>query len=84
MKYLATFVICLVPLVAGAQERVPQSRSEITLSFAPLVRETAPAVVNIYAKVVAQTRARTPFMTIRFLSGFSKVSVSHNQGCRTH
>ncbi len=33
---------------ASAAAKVPQSRQEITLSFAPLVRETAPAVVNIY------------------------------------
>jgi Do/DeqQ family serine protease len=29
---------------------VPQSRDQITLSFAPLVRQVAPAVVNIYTK----------------------------------
>jgi Do/DeqQ family serine protease len=41
-----------------AQERVePKSRGEILLSFAPIVKRTAPAVVNVYAKqIVAQRR----------------------------
>ncbi len=43
-----------------AETRVPQSQAEIGLSFAPVVRAAAPAVVNIYAtRVVAQ--ARSPF-----------------------
>jgi hypothetical protein len=38
-----------------ADTRVPQTPSDIALSFAPVVREAAPAVVNIYAsRVVAQ------------------------------
>ncbi|GGX68780.1 serine protease [Tateyamaria omphalii] len=63
MKHL--FLIILLGLFAQgtqAETRVPQSQSEITLSFAPLVRETAPAVVNIYVRFVTQARARTPFM----------------------
>jgi serine protease Do len=44
---------------AAAQERaVPQSRAEIQLSFAPVVKQVAPAVVNIFAtKTVAQRRS---------------------------
>ncbi|WP_299652543.1 trypsin-like peptidase domain-containing protein [uncultured Tateyamaria sp.] len=62
MKRLLFLVLCLLPFSATAETRVPQSQTEITLSFAPLVRETAPAVVNIYVRFVTQTRARTPFM----------------------
>ncbi|MEM8656437.1 MAG: trypsin-like peptidase domain-containing protein [Pseudomonadota bacterium] len=62
MKSLVILLFCLLPLGAMADTRVPQSQSEITLSFAPLVRETAPAVVNIYVRFVTQARARTPFM----------------------
>ena len=32
-----------------AERRVPFSRQDIQLSFAPLVQRTAPAVVNVYA-----------------------------------
>ena len=62
MKHLLILALCLWPFSAAAESRVPQSQSEITLSFAPLVRETAPAVVNIYVRFVTQARARTPFM----------------------
>ncbi|MGP1275936.1 MAG: DegQ family serine endoprotease [Caulobacterales bacterium] len=39
--------------LAGAGERVralPQSRGDMQLSFAPVVREAAPAVVNVYSR----------------------------------
>ena len=39
---------------AGPDKRVPFGRDEIQLSFAPLVRETAPAVVNVYASQTAR------------------------------
>jgi len=35
-------------------QNIPVTRSEITLSFAPLVKKAAPAVVNIYAKKVVR------------------------------
>ena len=44
--------------------RVPTSRAEVQLSFAPLVQEVAPSVVNVYAarKVVKQSPfANDPF-----------------------
>lgn len=44
-------------LPAQAQDRtVPANRSAITLSFAPLVKEAGPAVVNIYTKRRVQTQ----------------------------
>ena len=48
--------------------RVPFSREEMQLSFAPLVRETAPAVVNVYAS--QQVRARSPFAGDPFFEQF--------------
>lgn len=76
MKRLIVFLFLLIPAALVAETRVPTSQGEITLSFAPLVRETAPAVVNIYAKVVTQTRRRTPFMDDpffeRFFEGFGQ------------
>ncbi|MEL6841479.1 MAG: serine protease, partial [Pseudomonadota bacterium] len=52
---------------ATAQERVPESQLEINLTFAPLVREAAPAVVNIYAQRVVQSRS--PFADDPFFGG---------------
>ena len=41
----------LLPLPAAGQGRVaPQSAAQIQLSFAPVVRQAAPAVVNIYTR----------------------------------
>ena len=48
--------------------RVPTSAAEISLSFAPLVKESAPAVVNIYARRVVQSR-RSPFEGDPFFGG---------------
>lgn len=45
---------------AWAESRVPQSEAEISLSFAPVVREAAPAVVNIYASRLVAERV-SPF-----------------------
>ncbi|MEL6663130.1 MAG: Do family serine endopeptidase [Pseudomonadota bacterium] len=61
---LLLVVIALLPFVptkAAAQlsERVPVSQGEITLTFAPLVRDSSPAVVNIYTKTVVSNPARS-------------------------
>ncbi|NDW46514.1 Do family serine endopeptidase [Ruegeria sp. PrR005] len=42
----------LLPLPANAETRVPNSQAEIGLGFAPVVKKAAPAVVNIYAKII--------------------------------
>jgi Do/DeqQ family serine protease len=61
-RWLATavlIVIAMAPLAAAAEERIPERRvpssaNELRLSYAPVVRRAAPAVVNIYAaKTVA-------------------------------
>ena len=45
------------PSVLMAETKVaPQDQAEITLSFAPIVRRTGPAVVNIYARKVVEQR----------------------------
>ncbi|WP_425081870.1 trypsin-like peptidase domain-containing protein [Ruegeria arenilitoris] len=55
--------------VANADTRVPQSQAEISLGFAPVVKEASPAVVNIYAKIVRQGRAN-PFFSDPFFRDF--------------
>jgi Do/DeqQ family serine protease len=50
---------------AGAQERrAPSSGAEVQLSFAPVVRRVAPAVVNVYAARVVENR--NPFLNDPF------------------
>jgi Do/DeqQ family serine protease len=51
---LVALLLCL-PSVASAQDKtLPQSRTEMQLSFAPLVKQTSGAVVNVYAERVVQ------------------------------
>ena len=70
---LAAAVFALSTLLAsagaGAQERVaPSSSAELTLSFAPVVKRVAPAVVNVYAARVVENR--NPFMNDPFFRQF--------------
>lgn len=58
--------LCLLGLLLwlprASAEIVPSSRAEIAMSFAPLVKQTAPAVVNIYTSKVVRQRLVSPFM----------------------
>ncbi|MEO0497730.1 MAG: Do family serine endopeptidase [Pseudomonadota bacterium] len=47
---------------------LPQSREQITLSFAPLVQDTSPSVVNIFAD--RMVRQRSPFADDPFFERF--------------
>jgi Do/DeqQ family serine protease len=55
--------------VAIAADAVPRSRAQITLSFAPVVRQAAPAVVNIYARKAARS-PQNPFAADPFFRYF--------------
>lgn len=59
----------LLAVVTGASspEEAPRSRAQIAPSFAPVGREAAPAVVNIYAR---KGRAAGPFLTDPFFRFF--------------
>ncbi len=60
---------------AHAQTRVvPESQVHMQLSFAPLVKETAPAVVNIYTKRTVSKQARHPFANDPFFAPFFRDS----------
>ncbi|WP_170476982.1 trypsin-like peptidase domain-containing protein [Ruegeria arenilitoris] len=55
--------------MATAETRVPKTQSEISLGFAPVVKQAAPAVVNIYAKIVRKGGAN-PFFSDPFFQEF--------------
>ena len=55
---------------AETAQAVPLSRQQITLSFAPLVKRVAPAVVNIYARQVVRDRAVSPLFNDPFFRRF--------------
>ena len=54
---LLEVAITFSPGLASAEKTIPQNAGELTLSYAPVVKRTAPAVVNIYAKKVVQQRS---------------------------
>ena len=55
--------------IVFAKDTVPQSEIEIKLSFVPLVKQAAPAVVNIYAQRIIEER-RSPFSKDPFFRDF--------------
>jgi Do/DeqQ family serine protease len=71
IRLVAAIAVLLGPAladVAPAQQRVPASRSEIQLSFAPLVQRVAPAVVNVYTRRVE--RVESPLFNDPFFRRF--------------
>jgi Do/DeqQ family serine protease len=61
MRFLYLFLtaIILTNTSFADQRIVPQSRTEMNISFAPLVKRTAPAVVNIYTKSIVEQPQRS-------------------------
>jgi Do/DeqQ family serine protease len=53
---------------AGSRASVPESREAIRLSFAPIVKRVAPAVVNVYA--TSRVQVRSPFEGDPFFERF--------------
>ncbi|MEP1208091.1 MAG: DegQ family serine endoprotease [Rhizobiaceae bacterium] len=77
----ASLLLISSVIVAGAQEQaqlrgsvepvtqLPESRAQIQFSYAPLVKQIAPAVVNVYAARQVQQR-RSPFAGDPFFERF--------------
>lgn len=61
LAFLA-LVLLAKPALASQTTALPVSQQQILLSFAPLVKQTAPAVVNIYTSKVVRQRVMMPFM----------------------
>lgn len=85
MKYLIAFLAsCFLATPTLAEQRVPTDRTEIQLSFVPLVQQATPAVVNIYAKRIAQARRNTfmddPFFERFFQNGPAQPRVQNSLG----
>ena len=61
---LALVPALLLPVGGSAQAQdrsVPRSAAELTLSFAPVVAQARPAVVNVYASRTVESRPASPF-----------------------
>lgn len=55
---------------ASYAQRVPESRQQINLSFSPIVKRAAPAVVNVYATRMVTQRPQSPFGNDPFFRRF--------------
>ena len=73
MKWILVFAVCVfVSAGVSAQvKQVPQSRQQVQLSYAPLVKKVSAAVVNIYTTKSPVRGAHCRCLMIRFLSDFS-------------
>ncbi|MGB7318843.1 MAG: trypsin-like peptidase domain-containing protein [Planktotalea sp.] len=70
-RALILTLLTMVTLPVYADQKVPTNQAQISLSFAPLVKQAAPAVVNIYAKRIVQTQTRSsPFASDPFFRDF--------------
>ena len=70
-RLFAAALLLLAP-AAQAQDRtqaVPASKQQITLTFAPIVKQSAPAVVNVFTERRVQTQA-SPFFNDPFFQQF--------------
>ncbi|MBY0510899.1 MAG: Do family serine endopeptidase [Rhodospirillaceae bacterium] len=66
LKYLSGVLLTLaaglmVTSSGAAEQVVPSSRQQVTLTFAPVVKQAAPAVVNIYTRKVVQNQVPPMF-----------------------
>lgn len=64
---LALLLIPVLP-AGAAQKQTPETLGQMQLSFAPLVRQTGPAVVNVYART--KVKARSVFADDPFFRRF--------------
>jgi serine protease Do len=56
---LLLFLVASIPSF-GADRVVPESREQIKLSFAPVVKRTAPAVVNVFSRRIVRRSGPPP------------------------
>jgi serine protease Do len=67
---IAAFFALLVVSAPALSDQVPSSREQISLSFAPVVRESSPAVVNIYTEKASRAQDLDPFFSDPFFQFF--------------
>ena len=67
---LVAAAVVLSASVTAAEAQVPESREHMQLSFAPLVKRAAPAVVNIYAWKLVRERGMSPLLEDPFFQRF--------------
>lgn len=64
-----TVVLMVLPVLAQ-EKAVPQTKIQVQLSYAPLVKKTAPAVVNVFTAKTVRTRQVQPLFNDPFFRQF--------------
>jgi Do/DeqQ family serine protease len=69
LRIVLVVIGLMLAVPAFADTVVPQSRGQVQLSFAPVVKRTAPAVVNVYARTI-QRQQETGMLADPFFRRF--------------
>jgi Do/DeqQ family serine protease len=80
----AVFAVTVGAVAVGdsalAAKVLPAGRGEVELSFAPLVKTAAPAVVNIYTRKIVRTRRLAPLFDDPFFRRFFGKKFGYGDG----
>ena len=69
-RIAALAFVAAFPATPATATEVPRSDDQIRLSFAPLVKQAAPAVVNVYSRKVVKRRQVSPLFNDPFFRRF--------------
>lgn len=74
-RVFSLLVVCsslalVLAMSSSNAQQVPQSREQVNLSFSPVVKRAAPAVVNVYATRMVSERRQSPFGNDPFFRRF--------------
>ena len=87
MRHIIAFFLFLMPAVLplsaqeSAQQKIPQNRAEITLSFAPLVKKLL-LLLLIFTQNASLKRQCLPLLQIRFSGIFFEDLSQRAQRCK--
>jgi len=70
VRLTAAFIFLVMASAQAEIKSVPTSKHDIQLSYAPLVKAAAPAVVNIYTSKTVRTRSISPLFNDPFFRRF--------------
>ncbi|MEX0921794.1 MAG: DegQ family serine endoprotease [Rhodovibrionaceae bacterium] len=72
IRILIPALLCglLAPPLAAEERAVPSSREDVLLSYGPVVEQVAPAVVNVYARRMVESRNRPGLFDDPFFKRF--------------
>jgi Do/DeqQ family serine protease len=70
----------VTPALAEPVRHVPADAASMRVSFAPVVKEAAPAVVNVYAKKIVRQQAVDPFFPMFAMPGLTQERVMGSLG----